>query len=119
LEHCPRLEILDLAMNELKEIDLSVLSNCVDLSAVSLSHNQLTTIDLSPLEKCVRLQRLHLKSNPLAQVDISPLFVLPELESLLLDQSVVLIAHPKFKQVRFMSPSLKVLIERGQIKWEK
>jgi hypothetical protein len=75
-----KLEILNLACNQLAHIDLTPLETCTSLHSLYLHQNNIRDIDLAPLSP-LQLANLFLSHNPLQEVDITQV-ISPELRLL-------------------------------------
>lgn len=73
LSNFQKLVKLDLSENNLATIDLEPLSYCQNLKEIHLSANRLVSINLTPLGNCQNLEELYLSSNRLMSIDLNPL----------------------------------------------
>lgn len=76
---------LILYMNHLETIDLSPLASCPNLEYLDLTDNDLENIDLTPLSSCFKLTGLNIGMNETSYIDLSPLLECRDLEVLNID----------------------------------
>ena len=79
------LKELILYMNHLEAIDLSPLASCPNLEYLDLTDNDLESLDLTPLASCANLDALNIGMNETEGIDLSPLSECRNLRILTLD----------------------------------
>jgi len=73
---------LSFAGVQLKELNLSPISNLPNLKYLSISFNSLEKIDLSPISSCEKLEELVLWGNKIHRINLNPLKELPNFKIL-------------------------------------
>ncbi|XP_031640336.1 leucine-rich repeat-containing protein 70-like [Contarinia nasturtii] len=68
-ENITKLEVLQLAYNQIEHVPAGIFRHLPNLNTVDLSHNAIETIDTNAFRDCINLQHLQLNNNRLTVLD--------------------------------------------------